>query len=181
MFESRDFWRENRIICPEVAVNGQFLPGRSKVVLNCLRKSKFFGNLPGKSNLLSPGSTTPKISNQIGAAGTNCTYYYVLCLYGCFYVVEYTTRILCRLGTCMWILCSFLRHALLNKDCRQRLSNAVVFCLRSRACPVFFDLNKDSINATAKGGKKLNNSLVGVCKSKLVFILFNVQNICIKQ
>ena len=30
-----------RIICPEVAVNGQFLPGKSNFDLNCLEKSKF--------------------------------------------------------------------------------------------------------------------------------------------
>ena len=29
MFEIGDFWRENRIICPKVAVNDQFLPGKS--------------------------------------------------------------------------------------------------------------------------------------------------------
>src|SRR6218665_1859390 len=32
-------------------------------------KSKFFGNLPGKSNLFLPGSTTPQMSNRIDAAG----------------------------------------------------------------------------------------------------------------
>jgi len=41
-------WRllkRNRIICPEVAVNEQFLPGKSNGFLNCLRKSKFFKTL----------------------------------------------------------------------------------------------------------------------------------------
>jgi len=50
--------KRNRKICPEVAVNEQFLPGKSKLCLNCLKKStffkiclkklKFFTNLPGK-------------------------------------------------------------------------------------------------------------------------------------
>src|SRR6218665_281578 len=37
----------NRIICPKVAVNEQFLPGKSNFLI-CLEKSKFFKNLPGK-------------------------------------------------------------------------------------------------------------------------------------
>ena len=32
----------NRIICPDVAVNEQFLPGKSKFGLNCLKESKSF-------------------------------------------------------------------------------------------------------------------------------------------
>jgi len=64
----RKWWllKRNRKMCPEVAVNGQFLPGKSKLFLNCLKieifqkfawksrnsskicleKSKFFKNLP---------------------------------------------------------------------------------------------------------------------------------------
>src|SRR6218665_2022022 len=34
----------------------------------CLEKSIFYGNLPGKIEFLLPGSTTPKISNQIDAS-----------------------------------------------------------------------------------------------------------------
>src|SRR6218665_1805604 len=30
-------FEENRIICPEIAVNGQFLPRKSKFPLNCLK------------------------------------------------------------------------------------------------------------------------------------------------
>jgi len=41
--------KRNRKICQEVAVNEQFLPGKSKLFLNCLKKSKFFENLPEKS------------------------------------------------------------------------------------------------------------------------------------
>jgi len=40
--------RRNRKNCQEVAVNEQFLPGKSKLFLNCLKKSTFFENLPGK-------------------------------------------------------------------------------------------------------------------------------------
>ena len=44
----RKWWllKRNRIICPEVAVNGQFLPGKSNNFLNCL---KLFLKLPPKS------------------------------------------------------------------------------------------------------------------------------------
>ena len=43
-------WRllkRNRIICPEVAVNEQFLPGKSNF-FKLPEKSKFFENLPEK-------------------------------------------------------------------------------------------------------------------------------------
>ena len=50
----RKWWllKRNRIICQEVAVNGQFLPGNSNF-FKFPEKSKFFGNLPGKSKFLS--------------------------------------------------------------------------------------------------------------------------------
>src|SRR6218665_2388224 len=38
----------NRIICPEVGVNEQFLPGKSKFVLNCLTEIEIFRNVPWK-------------------------------------------------------------------------------------------------------------------------------------
>src|SRR6218665_381521 len=41
----------NRIICPEVAVNEQFFAWKIKLI-NCLKKSKFFKNLPGKIEIL---------------------------------------------------------------------------------------------------------------------------------
>jgi len=44
--------KRNRIIWPEVAVNGQFFPGKSNFFLNCLKKSKFFGNLPVKIDFI---------------------------------------------------------------------------------------------------------------------------------
>src|SRR6218665_1543712 len=53
--------KRNRKICPEVAINEQFLPGKSKLFLNCLKKSnifenlmkksKFFKNMPGKIDI----------------------------------------------------------------------------------------------------------------------------------
>ena len=48
----RKWWllKINRIIFPEVAVNGQFLPGKLNLFLNCMKKSKLFGDLPGKIN-----------------------------------------------------------------------------------------------------------------------------------
>src|SRR6218665_3022023 len=42
-------FERNRKICPEVAVNEQCLPGKSKLFLNCLKNSKIFKNLPQKS------------------------------------------------------------------------------------------------------------------------------------
>src|SRR6218665_3399089 len=39
--------KRNRIICPEVAVSEQFLPGKSNLK-KLPEKSKFFENLPGK-------------------------------------------------------------------------------------------------------------------------------------
>src|SRR6218665_1720782 len=88
MFESGDFLKRIRIICPKVAVNGQFLPGQS-TFLKLPEKSKFFGNLPAWKNRNSfvklpekiemfrniawrnrfflSVSTTPQISNLIDA------------------------------------------------------------------------------------------------------------------
>jgi len=43
------FLKRNSIICPEVAVNEQFLPGKSDFFLNCLKKSKLFKTLLEKS------------------------------------------------------------------------------------------------------------------------------------
>src|SRR6218665_2452157 len=43
--------RRNRIICLEVAVNGQFLPGKS-IFFKLPEKIEFFLNLPGKIELL---------------------------------------------------------------------------------------------------------------------------------
>ena len=40
--------KRNRIICLEVAVNGQFLPGNSNFFLKLSEKTEPFGNLPGK-------------------------------------------------------------------------------------------------------------------------------------
>ena len=42
------FLKRNSIICPEVAVIEQFLPGKSDFFKNCLKKSKLFKTLPGK-------------------------------------------------------------------------------------------------------------------------------------
>src|SRR6218665_2536245 len=42
-------WRllkRNRIICSEIAVNSQFLPGKSEFFVKLPKKSKFFGNVP---------------------------------------------------------------------------------------------------------------------------------------
>jgi len=39
--------KRNRIICLDIAVNGQFLPGKL-IFLYCLKKLKFFKHLPGK-------------------------------------------------------------------------------------------------------------------------------------
>src|SRR6218665_2366272 len=79
--------KRNRIICPEVAVNGQFVEKSN--FFNCLKKIKNFRKFACKTlysflNLLEkieifrkfacrnrfflPGSTTPQISNQIDAA-----------------------------------------------------------------------------------------------------------------
>jgi len=46
----RKWWllKRNRIICPEIAVNSQFSPGKSKSFVKLPKKSKFFGNLPWK-------------------------------------------------------------------------------------------------------------------------------------
>ena len=94
----RKWWllKRNRIIWPEVVVNEQFLPGKSKFSKNCLKKfarknKNSFKDLPGqikifckiawrnrnfsemcleKSKFCWPGSTTPQISNQIDAAGS---------------------------------------------------------------------------------------------------------------
>jgi len=44
--------KRNRIICPEVAVNDQFLPGKSKFIVKLPEKSKFFENLNGKIDTL---------------------------------------------------------------------------------------------------------------------------------
>src|SRR6218665_1218011 len=70
-------FKRNRIICPEVAVNGQFLPGKSKFVFdiclenkiffNCLKKLKFIGNLPGTIEMFFTRLHDPQISNQIDA------------------------------------------------------------------------------------------------------------------
>ena len=43
--------KRNRIICPEVAVNDQFLPGKSKFLGNCQKKLKFFKNLPVRNGI----------------------------------------------------------------------------------------------------------------------------------
>jgi len=87
----RKWWLliRNRIICPEVAVNEQILPGKSNLFFNYLKKSKFFKNLPGKNRIFLwnclkkskflwnlPGKIEifltrihdPQISNQIDAA-----------------------------------------------------------------------------------------------------------------
>ena len=70
----RKWWllKRNRIICLEIAVNSQFLAGKSKFVMklrkkskfvwnlpikiaflwNCLKKSEFLGNFPRKSNFV---------------------------------------------------------------------------------------------------------------------------------
>ena len=71
----RKWWllKRNRIICPEIAVNDQFLPGKFNFFVKLPEKSKCVENLPGqilcvklaekKSNfsLISlPGSTTPR-------------------------------------------------------------------------------------------------------------------------
>ena len=75
-------------MCPEVAVNDQFLPGniilfklpekfkkkskisleKSKFVINCLKKSKFLGNLPGKIEILLTRIHDSQISKQIDAS-----------------------------------------------------------------------------------------------------------------
>jgi len=81
--------KRNRIICQEVAVNGQFLPEILFKKLNCLKnrkfsknfpgkskffseiawkKSKFFVNLPGKIEKFFTWTHDPHISNQIDAA-----------------------------------------------------------------------------------------------------------------
>jgi len=64
--------KRNRIICPEVAVNGQFLPGKSIFFKNCLKKSKFFGNLLGKIKIFLTRIHDPQISNQIDVAAKTC-------------------------------------------------------------------------------------------------------------
>src|SRR6218665_190038 len=51
MFESGGLLKRNRIIWPEVAVNSQFLVGKSKFSVKSPKKSKFFGNLPWKINI----------------------------------------------------------------------------------------------------------------------------------
>ena len=60
------FLKRNRIICPEVAVNGQFLPGKSNF-FKLPEKVKIFGHLPGKNDFFTR-IHDPQISNQIDAA-----------------------------------------------------------------------------------------------------------------
>ena len=69
-------FKRNRVICPEVAVNGQFLPGKSNIFVKLPEKNrfflklseKFFGEICLENRNFLPGSTTPQISNQIDAA-----------------------------------------------------------------------------------------------------------------
>ncbi len=44
--------KRNKIICPEVAINGQFLPGKSNFFVKLPEKAKFFRNLPRKIEFL---------------------------------------------------------------------------------------------------------------------------------
>ena len=91
----RKWWllKRNRIICPEVAVSGQFLPGKAKKLLwncfksrifsynlprkiemfwwNCLKNRNFFGNLSGKIEFFTRIHDL-QISNQIDAAAIMC-------------------------------------------------------------------------------------------------------------
>jgi len=68
MFGRGDFWQRNRIICPEVAVNDKFLPGKSIFFCEiCLEKIKISRKFAWKNQIFLPGSTT-QISNQIDAA-----------------------------------------------------------------------------------------------------------------
>ena len=68
----RKWWllKRNRIICPEVAVNGQFLPGKSTLLVKLPEKPKCFVNLPGKIKILLTRIHDPQISNQIDATAT---------------------------------------------------------------------------------------------------------------
>src|SRR6218665_2264454 len=43
--------KRNRIICPDVAVNGKFFVWKIEF-FNCLKKIKIFGNLPAKLDIL---------------------------------------------------------------------------------------------------------------------------------
>ena len=61
--------KRSRIICPEVAVNGQTLPGKS-IFLNCLKKSKFFGNLPGKIEIFDPDPRPPRFQTRLTPLNT---------------------------------------------------------------------------------------------------------------
>jgi len=61
--------KRSRIICPEVAVNGKYLPGKSKFFVECPEKLKFFGNLLGKIEVLLTRIHNPQTSNQIDTAG----------------------------------------------------------------------------------------------------------------
>jgi len=86
---NRKLWllKRNRITCLEVAVSGQFLPGQSislwnclinrncsKICLeksnclNCLKKATFSRNLPGNIEMCLIWIHDPQISNQIDAA-----------------------------------------------------------------------------------------------------------------
>jgi len=86
MFENGDFWREIIIICPEVAVNGQFLPGDSNSFVKLPEKSKVFGNLPEQIEMLLTRIHDPQISNPIDAAVLEYPY---LCLFLCVCVYAY--------------------------------------------------------------------------------------------
>jgi len=66
-FEKRNFFK----LPEKIEFFGKFAWKNRFLVGNCLIKSKFFGNLPGKSNFL-PGSTTPQISNQTDATVKMC-------------------------------------------------------------------------------------------------------------
>jgi len=60
--------KRNKIIWPEVAVNGQVLPVKLKCFVRLPENIEIFRKFASKNRITLPGSTTTQISNQIDAA-----------------------------------------------------------------------------------------------------------------
>src|SRR6218665_240938 len=56
--------KRNRIICPEVAINGQFLPGKSNSFVKLHRKIEISRKFTWKIEILLTRIHDPQISNQ---------------------------------------------------------------------------------------------------------------------
>src|SRR6218665_1514153 len=63
-------WKRNKIICQEVAVNDQFLPGKSKFFVKLPEKIKIFWKFVIKKSNFFTWIYDPQISNKTDAAAT---------------------------------------------------------------------------------------------------------------